>query len=180
MTRKKKIIILLSVAVGVLLVALLIWLMCLPGIRGYREMAVEFYDAHRVELQAAQLALQDDIGTGKNPVWIDTVEELGSDYQNDGVTVRRYHDLYIISKEEYPEATYQMLYEVAQPLFHEGLSGISVSSYQIQFCVKSSPSMGREASLVWSDGTHEPSGSYPTVLEKQQLDTHWFALVVSD
>lgn len=180
MTRKKKIIILLSAAVGVLLVALLIWLMCLPGIRGYREMAVEFYDAHRVELQAAQLALQDDIGTGKNPVWIDTVEELGSDYQNDGVTVRRYHDLYIISKEEYPEATYQMLYEVAQPLFHEGLSGISVSSYQIQFCVKSSPSMGREASLVWSDGTHEPSGSYPTVLEKQQLDTHWFALVVSD
>lgn len=180
MTRKKKIIILLSVAVGVLLVALLIWLMCLPGIRGYREMAVEFYDAHRSELQAAQLALQDDIGTGKNPVWIDTVEELGSDYQNDGVTVRRYHDLYIISKEEYPEATYQMLYEVAQPLFHEGLSGISVSSYQIQFCVKSSPSMGREASLVWSDGTHEPSGSYPTVLEKQQLDTHWFALVVSD
>lgn len=180
MTRKKKIIILLSAAVGVLLVALLIWLMCLPGIRGYREMAVEFYDAHRVELQAAQLALQDDIGTGKNPVWIDTVEELGSDYQNDGVTVRRYHDLYIISKEEYPEATYQMLYEVAQPLFHEGLSGISVSSYQIQFCVKSSPSMGREASLVWSDGTHEPSGSYPTVLEKKQLDTHWFALVVSD
>lgn len=180
MTRKKKLIILLSAAVGVLLVALLIWLMCLPGIRGYREMAVEFYDAHRVELQAAQLALQDDIGTGKNPVWIDTVEELGSDYQNDGVTVRRYHDLYIISKEEYPEATYQMLYEVAQPLFHEGLSGISVSSYQIQFCVKSSPSMGREASLVWSDGTHEPSGSYPTVLEKQQLDTHWFALVVSD
>lgn len=180
MTRKKKLIILLSAAVGVLLVALLIWLMCLPGIRGYREMAVEFYDAHRSELQAAQLALQDDIGTGKNPVWIDTVEELGSDYQNDGVTVRRYHDLYIISKEEYPEATYQMLYEVAQPLFHEGLSGISVSSYQIQFCVKSSPSMGREASLVWSDGTHEPSGSYPTVLEKQQLDTHWFALVVSD
>lgn len=180
MTRKKKLIILLSAAVGVLLVALLIWLMCLPGIRGYREMAVEFYDAHRVELQAAQLALQDDIGTGKNPVWIDTVEELGSDYQNDGVTVRRYHDLYIISKEEYPEATYQMLYEVTQPLFHEGLSGISVSSYQIQFCVKSSPSMGREASLVWSDGTHEPSGSYPTVLEKQQLDTHWFALVVSD
>ena len=180
MTRKKKLIILLSAAVGVLLVALLIWLMCLPGIRGYREMAVEFYDAHRVELQAAQLALQDDIGTGKNPVWIDTVEELGSDYQNDGVTVRRYHDLYIISKEEYPEATYQMIYEVAQPLFHEGLSGISVSSYQIQFCVKSSPSMGREASLVWSDGTHEPSGSYPTVLEKQQLDTHWFALVVSD
>lgn len=180
MTRKKKLIILLSAAVGVLLVALLIWLMCLPGIRGYREMAVEFYDAHRVELQAAQLALQDDIGTGKNPVWIDTVEALGSDYQNDGVTVRRYHDLYIISKEEYPEATYQMLYEVAQPLFHEGLSGISVSSYQIQFCVKSSPSMGREASLVWSDGTHEPSGSYPTVLEKQQLDTHWFALVVSD
>lgn len=180
MTRKKKLIILLSAAVGVLLVALLIWLMCLPGIRGYREMAVEFYDAHRSELQAAQLALQDDIGTGKNPVWIDTVEELGSDYQNDGVTVRRYHDLYIISQEEYPEATYQMLYEVAQPLFHEGLSGISVSSYQIQFCVKSSPSMGREASLVWSDGTHEPSGSYPTVLEKQQLDTHWFALVVSD
>lgn len=180
MTRKKKLIILLSAAVGVLLVALLIWLMCLPGIRGYREMAVEFYDAHRSELQAAQLALQDDIGTGKNPVWIDTVEELGSDYQNDGVTVRRYHDLYIISKEEYPEATYQMIYEVAQPLFHEGLSGISVSSYQIQFCVKSSPSMGREASLVWSDGTHEPSGSYPTVLEKQQLDTHWFALVVSD
>ena len=180
MTRKKKLIILLSAAIGVLLVALLIWLMCLPGIRGYREMAVEFYDAHRVELQTAQLALQDDIGTGKNPVWIDTVEELGSDYQNDGVTVRRYHDLYIISKEEYPEATYQMLYEVAQPLFHEGLSGISVSSYQIQFCVKSSPSMGREASLVWSDGTHEPSGSYPTVLEKQQLDTHWFALVVSD
>ena len=180
MTRKKKIIILLSAAVGVLLVALLIWLMCLPGIRGYREMAVEFYDAHRMELQAAQLALQDDIGAGKNPVWIDTVEELGSDYQNDGVTVRRYHDLYIISKEEYPEATYQMIYEVAQPLFHEGLSGISVSSYQIQFCVKSSPSMGREASLVWSDGTHEPSGSYPTVLEKQQLDTHWFALVVSD
>jgi hypothetical protein len=180
MTRKKKLIILLSAAVGVLLVALLIWLMCLPGIRGYREMAVEFYDAHRVELQAAQLALQDNIGTGKNPVWIDTVEELGSDYQNDGVTVRRYHDLYIISKEEYPEATYQMLYEVAQPLFHEGLSGISVSSYQIQFCVKSSPSIGREASLVWSDGTHEPSGSYPTVLEKQQLDTHWFALVVSD
>lgn len=180
MTRKKKLIILLSAAVGVLLVALLIWLMCLPGIRGYREMAVEFYDAHRSELQAAQLALQDDIGTGKNPVWIDTVEELGSDYQNDGVTVRRYHDLYIISKEEYPEATYQMLYEVAQPLFREGLSGISVSSYQIQFCVKSSPSMGREASLVWSDGTHEPSGSYPTVLEKQQLDTHWFALVVSD
>lgn len=180
MTRKKKLIILLSAAVGVLLVALLIWLMCLPGIRGYREMAVEFYDAHRVELQAAQLALQDDIGAGKNPVWIDTVEELGSDYQNDGVTVRRYHDLYIISKEEYPEATYQMIYEVAQPLFHEGLSGISVSSYQIQFCVKSSPSMGREASLVWSDGTHEPSGSYPTVLEKQQLDTHWFALVVSD
>lgn len=180
MTRKKKLIILLSAAVGVLLVALLIWLMCLPGIRGYREMAVEFYDAHRVELQAAQLALQDYIGTGKNPVWIDTVEELGSDYQNDGVTVRRYHDLYIISKEEYPEATYQMLYEVAQPLFHEGLSGISVSSYQIQFCVKSSPSMGREASLVWSDGTHEPSGSYPTVSEKQQLDTHWFALVVSD
>lgn len=180
MTRKKKLIILLSAAVGVLLVALLIWLMCLPGIRGYREMAVEFYDAHRVELQAAQLALQDDIGTGKNPVWIDTVEELGSDYQNDGVTVRRYHDLYIISQEEYPEATYQMLYEVARPLFHEGLSGISVSSYQIQFCVKSSPSMGREASLVWSDGTHEPSGSYPTVLEKQQLDTHWFALVVSD
>lgn len=180
MTRKKKLIILLSAAVGVLLVALLIWLMCLPGIRGYREMAVEFYDAHRVELQAAQLALQDDIGTGKNPVWIDTVEALGSDYQNDGVTVRRYHDLYIISKEEYPEATYQMLYDVAQPLFREGLSGISVSSYQIQFCVKSSPSMGREASLVWSDGTHEPSGSYPTVLEKQQLDTHWFALVVSD
>lgn len=180
MTRKKKLIILLSAAIGVLLVALLIWLMCLPGIRGYREMAVEFYDAHRLELQAAQLALQDDIGTGKNPVWIDTVEELGSDYQNDGVTVRRYLDLYIISKEEYPEATYQMLYEVAQPLFHEGLSGISVSSYQIQFCVKSSPSMGREASLVWSDGTHEPSGSYPTVLEKQQLDTHWFALVVSD
>jgi len=180
MTRKKKLIILLSAAVGVLLVALLIWLMCLPVIRGYREMAVEFYDAHRSELQAAQLALQDDIGTGKNPVWIDTVEELGSDYQNDGVTVRRYHDLYIISQEEYPEATYQMLYEVAQPLFHEGLSGISVSSYQIQFCVKSSPSMGREASLVWSDGTHEPSGSYPTVLEKQQLDTHWFALVVSD
>lgn len=180
MTRKKKLIILLSAAVGVLLVALLIWLMCIPGIRGYREMAVEFYDAHRSELQAAQFALQDDIGTGKNPVWIDTVEELGWDYQNGGVTVRRYHDLYIISQEEYPEATYQMLYEVAQPLFHEGLSGISVSSYQIQFCVKSSPSMGREASLVWSDGTHEPSGSYPTVLEKQQLDAHWFALVVSD
>ena len=41
MTRKKKLVILLSAAVGALLVALLIWLMCLPGIRGYREMAVE-------------------------------------------------------------------------------------------------------------------------------------------
>lgn len=179
MTRKKKIVILLS-AVGVLLVAFLLYGFLLPGSADDKKETIAFYDAHRVELQAAQLALQDDIGTGKNPVWIDTVEALGSDYQNDGVTVRRYHDLYIISKEEYPEATYQMLYDVAQPLFHEGLSGISVSSYQIQFCVKSSPSMGREASLVWSDGTHEPSGSYPTVLEKQQLDAHWFALVVSD
>ena len=102
MTRKKKLVILLSAAVGALLVALLIWLMCLPGIRGYREMAVEFYDAHRSELQEAQMVLRNFADENEEElVRICSVRIVGEDYETTVSSARRYGDLYFITEKEY-------------------------------------------------------------------------------
>lgn len=181
MTRKKKLVILLSAAVGVLLVALLIWLMCLPGIRGYREMAVEFYDAHRSELQEAQMVLRNFADENEEDlVRICSVRIVGEDYETTVPSAKRYGELYFITEKEYPEEVYQKLSNAVFTLFEDGLSSINIMEHQVRFIVKRVASEGFESLVVWTDGEEAPTGTYPTTQAKQQLDAHWFALVVSD
>ena len=180
MTRKKKLVILLTAAVGVLL-ALLIWLMCLPGIRGYREMAVEFYDAHRSELQKAQMVLRNFADENEEElVRICSVSIVGEDYETTVPSAKRYGELYFITEKEYPEEAYQKLSNAVFTLFAEGLSSINIMKHQVRFIVKRVASEGFESLVVWTDGEEAPTGTYPTTQAKQQLDAQWFALVVSD
>ena len=180
MTRKKKLVILLTAAVGVLL-ALLIWLMCLPGIRGYREMAVEFYDAHRSELQEAQMVLRNFADENEEDlVRICSVRIVGEGYETTVPSAKRYGELYFITEKEYPEEAYQKLSNAVFTLFEDGLSSINIMEHQVRFIVKRVASEGFESLVVWTDGEEAPTGTYPTTQAKQQLDAQWFALVVSD
>ena len=46
---------------------------------------MDFYAAHRTELQAAQATLQDFAEANDDSMLIRPVEALGKDYQNEGV-----------------------------------------------------------------------------------------------
>lgn len=168
-------------AVGIVLF-LIIALFCTAcsHTESYQETTMDFYAAHRTELQAAQATLQDFAEANDDSMLIRPVEALGKDYQNEGVCVKRVNELYFISRKgEYAAEVYQSIYESVLPLFRDGLSGIAASGHQTQFCVVAAPELGLEASLIWTDGERAPTGSYPTVL-RQQLNQEWYAIVVSD
>ena len=152
-------------AVGIVLF-LIIALFCTAcsHTESYQETTMDFYAAHRTELQAAQATLQDIAEANDDYMLIRPVEDLGKDYQNESVCVKRV----------------QSIYESVLPLFRDGLSGIAASGHQTQFCVVAAPELGLEASLIWTDGERAPTGSYPTVLRQQQLNQEWYAIVVSD
>ena len=59
---------------------------------------MDFYAAHRTELQAAQATLQDFAEANDDSMLIRPVEALGKDYQNEGVCVKRVNELYFISR----------------------------------------------------------------------------------
>ena len=121
---------------------------------------MDFYAAHRTELQAAQATLQDFAEANDDSMLIRPVEALGKDYQNEGVCVKRVNELYFISRKgEYAAEVYQSIYESVLPLFRDGLSGIAASGHQTQFCVVAAPELGLEASLIWTDGERAPTGS---------------------
>jgi hypothetical protein len=169
-------------AVGIVLF-LIIALFCTAcsHTESYQETTMDFYAAHRTELQAAQATLQDFAEANDDSMLIRPVEALGKDYQNEGVCVKRVNELYFISRKgEYAAEVYQSIYESVLPLFRDGLSGIAASGHQTQFCVVAAPERGLEASLIWTDGERAPTGSYPTVLRQQQLNQEWYAIVVSD
>ena len=169
-------------AVGIVLF-LIIALFCTAcsHTESYQETTMDFYAAHRTELQAAQATLQDFAEANDDSMLIRPVEALGKDYQNEGVCVKRVNELYFISRKgEYAAEVYQSIYESVLPLFRDVLSGIAASGHQTQFCVVAAPERGLEASLIWTEGERAPTGSYPTVLRQQQLNQEWYAIVVSD
>ena len=81
---------------------------------------MDFYAAHRTELQAAQATLQDFAEANDDSMLIRPVEALGKDYQNEGVCVKRVNELYFISRKgEYAAEVYQSIYESVLPLFRD-------------------------------------------------------------
>ena len=118
-------------AVGIVLF-LIIALFCTAcsHTESYQETTMDFYAAHRTELQAAQATLQDFAEANDDSMLIRPVEALGKDYQNEGVCVKRVNELYFISRKgEYAAEVYQSIYESVLPLFRDGLSGIAMLEY---------------------------------------------------
>ena len=94
-------------AVGIVLF-LIIALFCTAcsHTESYQETTMDFYAAHRTELQAAQATLQDFAEANDDSMLIRPVEALGKDYQNEGVCVKRVNELYFISRKgEPPKST---------------------------------------------------------------------------
>lgn len=109
-------------AVGIVLF-LIIALFCTACsyTESYQETTMDFYAAHRTELQAAQATLQDFAEANDDSMLIRPVEALGKDYQNEGVCVKRVNELYFISRKgEYAAEVYQSIYESVLPLFRAG------------------------------------------------------------
>ena len=111
----------------------------------YLETALNFYDAHQTELQAAQVALQEFTDSNECFMWITSTDSLGENYNYNNGYTKKYGGLYFISPEGYPDETYQNLYAFVSPLFSDDLHSIEASKDMIRFTVLLTSNVGTDS-----------------------------------
>lgn len=71
------------------------------------------------------------------------------------------------------------LFAVVEPLFSDaGIKGITCNSDQIQFSIYLE--YGYESSIVFCYAGEDPTGSFPDIIDKAQLESNWYAVVARD